>query len=145
LVAVKFVEDAEDDYVGLEVARYRFVQGGLVVFDGAWTKEGRCIREGDLAGWEFKENFVGHAAQPVGMIPLKIELDFCVEIPVERQAIFHRDEEGLTQGFSRTGWVDVEGTDRERGGGSEDVDNLGLDSWYVSKKAREAGVFLPCK
>jgi hypothetical protein len=98
-----------------------------------------------LTGWEFKENFVGHAVQPVGMIPLKIELAFCVEISVERQAIFHRDEEGLTQGFSRTGWVDVEGIDRESGGGSEDVDNLGLDAWYVSKKAREAGVSLPCK
>ena len=40
VVAVKFVEEAEDDYVGLEVARHRSVQGGLVVFDGAWTKEG---------------------------------------------------------------------------------------------------------
>ena len=37
MVAVKFVEDAEDDYVGLEVARYRSVQGGFVVFDGAET------------------------------------------------------------------------------------------------------------
>jgi hypothetical protein len=79
------------------------------------------------------------------VILLKIELAFCIEIPVERQAIFHRDEEGLTQGFSRTGWVDVEGTDRERGGGSEDVDNLALDAWYVSKEVREASVFLPCK